>query len=448
MKRFINFAKNPFRTSKTLVYTGYEIDFPNIYMNYELKGTRHVIKLIYRDYKQEYFDKLSKDQWDVLIGNVGLMTSPSLLNLDKIHEIHCTFLNLSPSACRFFEDYLSGELAEYRFLNGIDPKLHIKVTGNQDIPLKKLDLQTMKEKVLVMNGGGKDSVVMSEMIAKLGLEQAWFTNAINDVRKNVIDHSVSQESYHLNFSVIENSRPIYTKDCFIPMGAMSAALSLITAYIHNIPYIAMGNEYSANEGNIEFNGFPINHQYNKSYEFEEKFRDHIKENISGQLHFFSFLRPLYEMRIVKIFADYKKYFNVFVSCNRYISRGEWCKECEKCAFIYLALFPFISREELISIFGEDMLLRPIIRKHIISMTQDKIKPWECVGVKEECKMALALMLEKDKSLEFSEFPFRADLEKACEDVNLPHAEELFLKSFNEPHGIPDEWLPRYLELIQ
>jgi len=299
-----------------------------------------------------------------------------------------------------------------------------------------------------LNGGGKDSVVMSELIAKMGFKQAWFTNAINSVRQNVINRSVSQESYHLNFSISQNAKPIYTKDCFVPMGAFSAALSLIPAYIHNFPFIAMGNEYSANDGNIEFNGFLINHQYNKSYEFEEKFCAHIKENISEQLHFFSFLRPLYELRIVKIFANYRKFFDVFVSCNRYISRGEWCNECEKCAFIYLSLFPFISRRDLIGIFGEDIILKPLIRKHILSMTQDKIKPWECVGVKEECAMALALMLEKEVALEFDEFPFRADLEKACEDINLHTAEEKFLESFNEPHGIPVEWLPKYMELIQ
>jgi len=63
-------------------------------------------------------------------------------------------------------------------------------------------------------------------------------------------------------------------------------------------------------------------------------------------------------------------------------------------------------------------------------------------------MALALMLEKEVALEFDEFPFRADLEKACEDINLHTAEEKFLESFNEPHGIPVEWLPKYMELIQ
>ncbi|WP_339865207.1 hypothetical protein [Paremcibacter congregatus] len=447
-KRIINFSKNPFLRSKTLIFKTYEINFPSILMIYELNGVDHTIRLDWKDCKKESFDLLAKDQWDILVGNIGMIASAALLNLDKIKSIHCAFLNLSPSACHFFEDYISGEFAEYRFLNGINPKNHVEITGDDTLPLKKLPHRKMQNKVLVMNGGGKDSVVMSELIDKLGFEQAWFTNAINTVRKNVITRSVSQESYHLNFSVTQNCTPVYTKDCFVPMGAFSAALSLIPAYIHNIPYIAMGNEYSANEGNVVFNGFPINHQYNKSYEFEEKLCRHIKENITEEIHFFSFLRPLYELKIVKIFSSYKKYFTVFVSCNRYISRAEWCKECEKCAFIYLALFPFISREELTDIFGEDILLKPVIRKHILSITQDKIKPWECVGVKDECKMALALMLEKDKTLDFEEFPFRTDFEDACKDVCLSEANERFLNSFNEPHGIPAEWVTQYKELTQ
>lgn len=448
VKRLINFAKHPFRKPKTLVFEGYEIEFPNIRMNYSIDNINHSIEIHYLDYQQEHFDELTKDQWDILIGNAGMIAAPTLLNLDKIHHIHCEFLNFSPSTCQFYEDYLSGELGEYRLIYGINPKLRIRVSGNQSLPIKKLPPRTMKEKILVLNGGGKDSVVMSELISKMGIEQAWFTNQINAVRRNVINLSASQESYGLDLTISQNTPPIYTKEYLLPVGAFSAALGLVTAYIHNIPYITMGNEYSANDGNIVFNGFPINHQYNKSYEFEEKFCAHIKENISDQLHFFSFLRPLYEMRIVSIFANHKKYFDAFVSCNRYIKRGEWCKECEKCAFIYLALFPFVSREELIRIFGEDILLKPIIRKHILSMTQDKIKPWECVGVKEECQMALALMLKKDISLEFNEFPFRADFEKACEDIDLPSAEEKFLKSFNEPHGIPVKWLPQYQKYIQ
>jgi len=375
VKRVLNFIKNPFRTSKILTFEDYDIKFPNIFMNYKLNGVRHTIELKYRDYQQEYFDKLTKDQWDVLIGNVGIMASPAFLNLDKINKIYCAFINLSPSACNFFEEYISGEFAEYRFLSGIDPKLHISISGNKDMPVKKLPIQTGERKILVMNGGGKDSVVMSELIAKMGFKQAWFTNAINSVRQNVINRSVSQESYHLNFSISQNAKPIYTKDCFVPMGAFSAALSLIPAYIHNFPFIAMGNEYSANDGNIEFNGFLINHQYNKSYEFEEKFCAHIKENISEQLHFFSFLRPLYELRIVKIFANYRKFFDVFVSCNRYISRGEWCNECEKCAFIYLSLFPFISRRDLIGIFGEDIILKPLNHGNALELRKNAQWPW-------------------------------------------------------------------------
>jgi len=159
VKRVLNFIKNPFRTSKILTFEDYDIKFPNIFMNYKLNGVRHTIELKYRDYQQEYFDKLTKDQWDVLIGNVGIMASPAFLNLDKINKIYCAFINLSPSACNFFEEYISGEFAEYRLLNEIDPKLHISISGNKDMPVKKLPIQTGERKIFEWWGQGQRSNV-------------------------------------------------------------------------------------------------------------------------------------------------------------------------------------------------------------------------------------------------------------------------------------------------
>jgi len=47
----------------------------------------------------------------------------------------------------------------------------------------------------------------------------------------------------------------------------------------------------------------INHQYSKSFEFENQMRVYCKKYLAENIEYFSFLRPLYELQIAKIFAQ-------------------------------------------------------------------------------------------------------------------------------------------------
>ena len=98
-----------------------------------------------------------------------------------------------------------------------------------------------------------------------------------------------------------------------PFSSMLAFLSYFIAYIINKKYIALSNESSANEANVV--GEKVNHQYSKTYEFEEDFTNYTKKYLKGNVKYFSFLRPLNELQIAKIFSKYKKYHKIFKSCN-------------------------------------------------------------------------------------------------------------------------------------
>lgn len=62
-------------------------------------------------------------------------------------------------------------------------------------------------------------------------------------------------------------------------------------------------------------GEKVNHQYSKTYEFENDFAEYSKKYLKANVKYFSFLRPLNEMQIAKIFSRYTKYHKVFKSCN-------------------------------------------------------------------------------------------------------------------------------------
>lgn len=67
----------------------------------------------------------------------------------------------------------------------------------------------------------------------------------------------------------------------------------------------LSNETSANETTVK-DSF-VNHQYSKSFEFEQDFVSYIKKVTDSDIHYFSLLRPLTEMRIAWLFSKCKSY---------------------------------------------------------------------------------------------------------------------------------------------
>lgn len=88
-----------------------------------------------------------------------------------------------------------------------------------------------------------------------------------------------------------------------PFSAMLAFTSYFVAYLSGKKYIAVSNEQSSNESNIK--GEKINHQYSKSFEFEEEFRWYINNYLEDHVQYFSMLRPLNELQIAKLFSNMK-----------------------------------------------------------------------------------------------------------------------------------------------
>ena len=147
----------------------------------------------------------------------------------------------------------------------------------------------------------------------------------------------------------------------------------------------VSNERSSNEGNLEYQGTIINHQYSKSFEFEKKFREYNEKYLSG-VNYFSFLRPLYELQIMKLFSEMPKYHPIFRSCNVGQKTDSWCRACPKCMSVYLGLKLFIPENELNAIFGGEVR---------IDKEQLLARPFECVGTLEETRAVLGQVNHED-----------------------------------------------------
>ena len=259
---------------------------------------------------------------------------------------------------------------------------------------------------LIPVGGGKDSNVTLEL-----LKDSYDTNNVFIVNPKEVHLSCANAANYTDNKILSIKRTIdknlidLNKKGFInghtPFSAMVAFTSFLTAFLNNKRYIVLSNEASANESNID--DTKINHQYSKTYEFENDFNEYTKKYFKIDITYFSILRPLNEYQIALLFSKYEKYHNIFKSCN--VGSKEkpwiWCSNCPKCLFVYIMLSPFLYKEKLINIFNNDLYENKELLNTFIDLTgYGKNKPFECVGTYEEIRYAISKTINKLDNLPY------------------------------------------------
>ena len=220
-----------------------------------------------------------------------------------------------------------------------------------------------------------------------------------------------------------------------PFSAMVAFLTYLCSYLLGKKYVALSNEASANESNVD--GENINHQYSKTIEFENDFREYSDKYLKGNVEYFSLLRPISELQIAKLFSELEEYHQIFKSCN-VGSKSEpwkWCCNCPKCLFVYTILSPFLYKEKLVNIFGEDLFTREDLLKTFVELCgYGETKPFECVGTYNEIRYSISEVIRKLES-EKIELPYLLNYYKE----NYELSNEDLLSYYNNEHNVPEEF---------
>lgn len=331
-------------------------------------------------------------------------------------------------------------LGEFFYTNGIETDINTFM--NIEIKAEKQELTPTftGTGTLIPIGGGKDSCVTLELLKHQDNNSCFIINP-----KPVTLKCAELAGYNKE-DIITPTRRIdaylieLNKQGFLnghtPFSSMVAFLSYLVSYLYDKKYIALSNESSANESNVE--GTKINHQYSKTYEFESDFNYYTKKFFNIDIIYFSLLRPLLEYQIGMLFSRYEKYHPVFKSCN-VGSKGEtwkWCCNCPKCLFVYAILSPHLYKEKLVNIFGEDMFEN----KELLTTFQELLgrgnnKPFECVGTYEEVNYSISktiINLEKNNQ----ELPYLLKYYK--ENYELLDIEQINLeKRYNDEHHLSE-----------
>ena len=340
------------------------------------------------------WDSIPMDELEFLAFQIGMTELVSYWKIACPKKVIVKPFALTESQIKFWKKLYYNGLGEFLYLNGITVSeaelMHIESAGN--VHFARVGTM-LEDKVLVPIGGGKDSVVTLECLRN---EMPVVPMIVNP--RGATLNCVKVAGYSANDFIVINRTldPTMLKlnaegylNGHTPFSALLAFISVLVAIGSRSKYIALSNENSANESTVP--GTNINHQYSKSIEFERDFRNYVAENLSDEVQYFSFLRPLSELQIAKLFARCEAYHPVFRSCNVGSKTDSWCGHCPKCLFTWIILSPFLSKEKLIAIFGKDLMadesLRPIFEE--LNGTA-AVKPFECVGTVEEVRACMAI----------------------------------------------------------
>ena len=422
---------------KILRYDNYEIKQREMIFGYSFRKRKYQIRMAFLGLNEGVFRRAKHEAADNLIFNLGVALVPFLFDLADFDEVFVAPAFLDQEQKDFFSKYFQRGLAEFRYRNGLNPNRKIVLKSEEKSKKFSTSFEEMEKRALVMNGAGKDSSVAGEITKAIGLGFSWFImNPVGAKLKKIKSSGIEKFS---GVSLMKIGGG-FEKDRILkghkPLSAVLAFAAVLVGYLAKTKYVIAGNEYSSNFGNLKIDGLEVNHQYSKSFEFEKDFSHYVNKYAVKDVHYFSILRPLYELQIAKIFSFYPQYFSDFISCNEGQNKGYWCKKCSKCAFVFLILYPFLKESDILRIFGENLFEKAIIRKYIVELCCSEIKPFECVGTRSESRLALALCFEKDKNLikkkYASELSGCLDLTK----IKTTEASELF--SFARRHNFPKE----------
>ena len=274
------------------------------------------IEILKKDFK---FKSINSNKVRNMVFNLGMIEAISYFKAtcSKEFVIECGYLD-SFQVNWFKKLYYLG-LGEFRFVNNIDIPMEDFVEFiSKGEKLEINEEEDVLDGIIIPVGGGKDSNVTLDLLKDYKEKTLCFRIGMNDValgcaeaagfsRDRIIEikRTIDKNLIELNSKGFLNGHT--------PFSAMVAFLSYLVSYLLGYKYIALSNEDSANESNVE--GDNINHQYSKTLEFENDFRKYTEKYLKANVEYFSMLRPISEIQIAMLFSELDKFHKTFKSCN-------------------------------------------------------------------------------------------------------------------------------------
>lgn len=448
---------------KSVEFKKYREDYQEFwYNNYSISEDD---KAIYLEYEFEipnlakFYPKLQIEKKSLPLKSLGTMQVKNMVfhigMVELISYWKCTCSPKVSIKCGYLDQeqmnwwkklyfYGLGELF-YRNQIQTDIESFMQIECEKTEPIEYPEIQDKSEGYIVPIGGGKDSVVTLETLKRSKDDYCLIINPKPVTLRCAEIAGIDEEHIIVIHRVIDKNLIELNEQGFInghtPFSAMLAFVSYFIAYVTSKRYVALSNENSANESNVI--GERVNHQYSKSFEFECDFVQYTSKYLKAPVKYFSFLRPLNELQIAKIFSRHEQYHDTFKSCNVGSKEKEWkwCCNCAKCLFAYIILSPYLYPQKLISIFREDLFEKQELLDTFLELTGNKdTKPFDCVGTFEEVNFAISKTIQNLKK-EHQDLPYL--LQYYQENYELVDMSDDITERYHKENHLTeeqDEWL--------
>ena len=429
-------------TYKNFIYHNYKISETDekIIIEYEfeienLEYFKPRIEILKKEFK---FKNLNSNIVKNMVFNIGMIEAISYFKATCSTNFIIKCGKLDEYQEKWFRKLYYLGLGEFRYRNNIIVKEEdfIKfISEGNKLDIKKEDEEL--KGIIIPIGGGKDSNVTIELLKEYKEDILCFCIGSKKVSldcANIAGYE-NNKIIEVNRIIDKNLLKLNEKGFFnghTPFSAIVAFLTYMISYLLGKKYIALSNEDSANETNVKNDN--INHQYSKTIEFENDFREYAEKYLYSDVKYFSMLRPISELQIAMLFSKQEKYHEIFKSCNVGSKNipWVWCCNCPKCLFVYTILSPFLYKEKLIKIFGEDLFKRKDLKQTFIELCgYAETKPFECVGTYSEVRYAITKTINNCKG----ELPYLLKYYKE----NFELSKEELLDYYNENNNLPDEF---------
>jgi len=391
-----------------------------------------------------------KSALDQVFRLIFLLAGVSYYKARAPRQLKCNAFPLDQTTAAFVEKVYRFGLGEFSYKNNLDLRDRVHFIATDQAPPRPHTL-SLSSHLLVPIGGGKDSIVSLKSLQQAQQPLTLFglgglsglatpiqaTMDLSGLPFLGLKRTLSPQLLELNASGAYNGH--------VPITAILSALAVACALLQGMNTVVMSNEHSASTPNLRFHDLEVNHQYSKSFAFEQDFSHYLKNYISPQLHYFSFLRPLTETAIAQRFSQHPKYFKVFRSCNTAFRQDvtqrptQWCGHCPKCRFVFLALAPFIAPTSLTGIFGANLLDDPSQEDGYLELCGLlNFKPFECVGDIEESSLLMQHLFHQDL---WKDTKIVQKIGATLQQKN-PHYQEAYRQLFvlNPDHAVPETYL--------
>lgn len=309
----------------------------------------------------------------------------------------------------FWNDVWRNGLGEFLYVNQLKPDMLARFSPQGGLKGQPIGHEADGSALLGI-GGGKDSIVAGELLKDIGLKISGFVMATGE---QLGQAKAVAETMGVNLLVVERQLDKKLLELqklsgaysgHVPISLIFGLVGTVLAQTTGASYVAVANEASASIPRVNADFGAVNHQWSKSFGFEQKLQNFIKENIDPDVTYFSAIRELSSVAVAKIFGGLPQYFEKFTSDN-YVFRidptkrpnSRWSLDSPKSLSSFILLAPWTSEAEMLRIFGRNFLDETSLEELFLRLTGLKGEPpLDCVGTTEELVLSLNLAAAQGK----------------------------------------------------